>query len=218
MFCPNCGNDCKNADCCDICGQILSGIELTNTEAVSEPPVGVYEGLDGTLEISLVSLTIRKQLLSQQTEHVVLFDDIDQVEFHSASGEDVGFLAIREIGSDKPLAETAADAACDKKSVLLEEKENGNFLRVYQFLKYCSAKGEQKTPEPVKNGRKGNWCPKCGSKNCSPILLQRKSLIKYSIRKWYLTFFGMWILRLFYKLFLEGRRFECLDCGCRWFV
>ena len=224
MFCPNCGNDCKNADCCDICGQILSGIELTNTEAVSEPPVGVYEGLDGTLEISLVSLTIRKQLLSQQTEHLVLFDDIAQVKFQTAPSAGIGFLAIRNINVSKPLAETLEDATGSETALLISEDMNEEFEAIYRFLDITARKNDlvDKDGKILRSGLRkrtgAKWenvfCPCCNSWNL--VVHELSSRPRNTIYGTGWTQLAGIALDLVYFIGTNRVTFECRECGHKW--
>ena len=217
MFCPNCGNDCGSAGKCNICGQELTRIQLVKLDSLLAHPVGIYEGLDGTLEISLASVTVRKQLPSQQTEQVILLDDIACVTFRLAAPDGIGFLALRDIHSEKPPVETEEDAACDEMALILDANMNSEFADVYTFLNSCASKKNQEMyAGKRKKQPKTMACPKCGSDRCEAVHVNERPTASPKI--YHKSYILAWLLRKIRKSVIEGRKFVCLDCGCQWYL
>ena len=168
MFCPNCGNNCGDANFCSSCGQDLRSVVIGNSEPGLEPekktesqetvaveypnpPIGRYNNHDHDyVEIKKDSLVIyKKNLLQKPTLHEILYSEIRCVT-HGDLGFLGGFLSIRDIKNQSPPLLTDRNAYADETSLLFSRYQSADFRKVYEFLKACadlnSPSGVQENP------------------------------------------------------------------------
>ena len=160
MFCPNCGRDCADANFCPNCGQKIISSNSDVPKNIQEPPIGLYKGNDGYVEVSFQTLTVYKELPFKTVEKLMSFRDIKDVRFQQANETENGFLAIREMNDCLPVSETEWDAVVDEAALTFDVHKNEQFLNVYAFLSYCKEVVQTKT-RLTREVR--NTCPKCKS-------------------------------------------------------
>jgi len=214
MFCPNCGKDCGEANFCSVCGQ-----ELSVEQTISEPPVGRYEAVDGYIDVSYYTMTIHKVVGTQSVETVIDYNDITDVIFREAHTSN-GFLAIREEKDKLPPIKDEWDAACDEKTLVIEEGMNSAFHDVYMYLRQCSHVSAKKADQaqisaPNNSGfEKELCCPQCGSRKY--FVHEHPYRHRFMHGKSLALAIMMCVLYFCYQF--SSRRFEfvCLDCGHKW--
>ena len=159
MFCPKCGRDCGDAKFCPDCGQ-----ELSAEQTAIEPPVGRYEAVDGYIDVSYYTMTIHKEIDSQEVDHVIDYRHIVEVGFSLAKGGVNGYLSIREETDQLLPVENEWDAVCDEKTLRFETYKNQGFCILYTFLNHCKTIAQAQ----IKEKREMRFCcPKCKSRNIS---------------------------------------------------
>lgn len=153
MFCPNCGNDCGDANFCSNCGQnlretsaekvVLRSVVETNEIYYPEPPIGRYNNHDHDyVEIGSDSITIfRTPLLMRETSRSILFSQIKAVSVIEARKfKNGGFLSIQDCSVGAKLKTSFNEAVNDELSIVFSWKQNDSFLTVYEFLKSYAEK------------------------------------------------------------------------------
>lgn len=215
MFCPNCGKDCGDANFCSACGRELAAPAATAPINIAEPPIGIYEGIDGCVELSFCTMSFHKKIHSQIIERTVSYDDIIDVEFQEASKSDIGFLAIREKNEKLLPVETETDAAGNETALLFEKQMNEQFCNVYSYLKqYASAVKTGCKSNLRRNSAAGICCPKCKSTRC--FVHVKEQYRPFMRGKSVIIALLMIVLYVYQKLCTKSEEYICLDCGHRW--
>ena len=223
MVCPNCGKASADEKFCSNCGQEISPVEEIAAVDFPEPPIGRYEGIDGYIDLSFCTLTIRKEILGKTVEHAISFDDVTDVIFHQASDKEMGYLAIREKkGSYLPI-ESELDASCDEKALVFGGEMNDAFSRVYHYLVLNARlnRSADKSARPAISGQRKIRCPKCSSETCHYCGLLGDTPGFYGQRgvvyvRSSLIMFLRSILYLCRVILARKKVYECLDCGHSW--
>lgn len=136
MFCPNCGNNCGDANFCPECGRKLrTNAEVPTTEVKKvEPPIGKYEGTFGYVEMGVEYLTVHKMILFRTVERKIAYQDIVNVAYKKAVGLGSGYLAIRERKDRlRPIA-TSQNAASDETALCFGANTSDVFYSIYRHL------------------------------------------------------------------------------------
>lgn len=176
MFCPNCGNNCGDANFCSECGQDLREVKLGEIQnfavtesmraktsevekadapgfAMPNPPIGRYENLDREyIELDESSVTFyKKPILMKATKRTIPYGSVKAVAYmEGVKFRTGGFLSIQEQGNSENLKTTVQDAVTDERSISFSWKENADFLKVYEFLKNYADKA-------IKNHQAEKW-------------------------------------------------------------
>lgn len=155
MFCPNCGNDCGDANFCSNCGHDLrravnqDGLSVSRTHETNrvehkvieypEPPIGRYNNHDHDyIEIKRDSVFIyKKNFLQKPTSHEIPFSEIRCVT-HGDLGFLGGFLSVRDKKNQSPPLLTDRNAYIDETSLSFSRYQSSDFRKVYDFLKVCA--------------------------------------------------------------------------------
>lgn len=135
MICPYCDSlvrDVPDNRCCPNCGGPLGEPEKPK---YPEPPLGLYERVNGFLEIQERGVRFYKSNREQITDRYIPYEELYSVHFVPAKMY-LGFLCVRE-RSDKtlPLVGTASKATADSTSVIFGNHKNEEFRKIYFFLK-----------------------------------------------------------------------------------
>ena len=154
VHCPNCGADstiCGDIRECEYSGSPLSVEQerlavAENTVkkeccAFPEPPLTLKKVRWGTLEFSSESMHVRIRLPKRPlTDKVIPYDEIFGVSYVPATKWLNGFLCVRE-WKDRyiPLPRKFSEMTLRNVTTWLEERDNDDFLRIYEFLKQCAA-------------------------------------------------------------------------------
>lgn len=162
MLCPNCGNNCADANFCSNCGKKTTLTDWFVSVNINKPPIGRYEGLDGYIELSFCTVTFHKEMPTQTTERIMSFRDIQDVKYHQSTEQERGFFAVREINDRLPVSQTEWDALVDETALLLGENTHEKFLELFAFLSWCK-EAVQAREKITRDAR--SICPKCKSSN-----------------------------------------------------
>ena len=143
MFCPNCGNNCGDAKFCMRCGNNLSqsmAVRSAGSGISVMPPIGIYKGLWGSLEMTTDSaIILRNGVLYGKTQIAIPYSDIRYVTYMPPKKElSIGFLSIRTCQDCEPLITHHWNAEKDKMSLTFNYVNEDAFPMVFQFLSDCA--------------------------------------------------------------------------------
>lgn len=140
MFCPNCGNNCADANFCSNCGTKLQkkdeegqGVE----QRVWEIPVGVYKVYGGHIALGPTWIEIYKKKNLQAKNHIVRFPytQLTGVSYGRNHGLEGGFAAVRWEGNqDLPIPRNFGEALRDATSIQTDSPSDLLFYHICCFL------------------------------------------------------------------------------------
>lgn len=150
VHCPNCGADstiCDNIGECEYCGSPLSGEQVqltaddTGQSIYPKPPFALKRVRWGVLEFENDSMSVWVKL--PKVPHIdvhIPYNEIFGVSYVPATKWLNGFLCVRE-WKDRyiPLPRKFSEMTLRNVTTWLEERDNDDFLRIYEFLKQCAA-------------------------------------------------------------------------------
>lgn len=218
MFCPNCGNNCDDANFCPNCGQKMISSDSDVPVNVQEPPIGRYEGVDGYMDISYYTLTIHKDIEHKTIETVIDYRNISKIIFSPAEGYSNGYLAVREKAETSPLVHDEWDAVCNEKALVFNKEMNGNIQRAWEYLQQFSLKIGTTDEEEKGCGHNRSaeliCCPHCQSSKYFVHEKQRRRVFMSGKS----PVLALWMIVLYIceKCFAKRTEYVCLDCGYTW--
>lgn len=146
MKCEYCGSwlrEVPDNRCCPNCGGPLGSCgsdEPAEQCGFPEPPLGVYSGVNGWLEIGKNSVRIRKEKIAftKCTDYEVSYNELTGVVYQPAEGEDNGYLCLRcTLNQHTPFPADWSDGLSDPTAVVFKKGANAAFSKVNAFLQSC---------------------------------------------------------------------------------
>ena len=140
MFCPNCGNNCSDANFCPKCGTKLpqKGEESQVSEQrVWEIPAGVYKTFGGYIALGPTWMEIHKKKSLNSKDHTIKFPytQLTGVSYGRNNGLDGGFAAVRWEGNrDLPIPKNFGEALWDATSIQTDSLNDLLFYHICCFL------------------------------------------------------------------------------------
>ena len=140
MFCPNCGNNCADANFCPKCGTKLQekGEERQVLEQrVWEIPVGVYKVFGGHIALGPTWMEIHKKKNLKAKNHTVRFPytQLTVISYGRNHGLEGGFVAVRWEGNrDLPIPKNFGEALWDATSIQTDSPSDLLFYHICCFL------------------------------------------------------------------------------------
>ena len=174
------------------------------------------------IDVSYYTMTIHKEIDSQEVDHVIDYRHIVEVGFSLAKGSVNGYLSIREETDQLLPVENEWDAVCDEKTLVINEGMNSVFSDIYTYLQQCKCaftkNAERKQSDASKHSRCANTicCPKC--KSSRYFVLDRPYQRPFIRGKSLVLAIMMCILYLCHKTSSRGYVYTCLDCGNKWMI
>lgn len=146
MFCPNCGKDCGEFKFCPECGTrlclVVSSVAKGEKEnAFPELPLTKKRVRWGVLEFENDSMSVWVKLpMVPPIDVHIPYNEIFDVSYVPATFWLNGFLCVREWKERHiPIPKSHWESTLGNVTTWLEEKDNDDFLRIYEFLKQCAA-------------------------------------------------------------------------------
>ena len=142
MICPYCDSRIgvlPDNRSCPHCGAPL-GVVKHRKPQFPEPPLGIYKGVSGYIEIGTCSVSFSKKFpFNDRISCVVPYEDILDVALEPPTVFFAGFLCVRRWQDRQiPLARKWMESANDATSVGFHFDKRKDFLQVYEFLKQCA--------------------------------------------------------------------------------
>lgn len=140
MICPYCDSRVRQVPdnrCCPNCG---GGLPEPVKPQFPKPPLGVYRGVRGHLEIRENEVLFIKNFFSTgKTIAVIQYSDIQEIYCKSPTWALAGFLCVRDWENRrKPCSATWREQVQDACSIGFHNENAEEFMRVYDFLKECA--------------------------------------------------------------------------------
>ena len=140
MFCPNCGNNCSDANFCPKCGTKLpqKGEEVQAAERrVWEIPVGVYKTFGGHIALGPTWMEIHKKKNLKSKDHTIKFPytQLTGVSYARNNGLEGGFASIRwKENCHLPMPKNFNEAFRDATSIQIAFSDDLLFYHICCFL------------------------------------------------------------------------------------
>lgn len=141
MFCPNCGNNCRDSKFCSNCGAALNCVVVQPAKPVElnnfpcDIPYGKYVACKSSLTLNKSSLVIERRPLFKKHTTTIPYSEITAVQFHRQEkiGGLIEFLTIRSEGTTElPLGD---DLWTDLTTALLTVNDTLVFYHLFWVLK-----------------------------------------------------------------------------------
>lgn len=177
--------------CCPNCGAVLPAPEPEKPE-FTEPPLGIYNGVYGSMEVGQSSVRIRKEriLHTDYSDFEIPYDELTGVVFQPARNRSEGYLSLRcGLNQAMPFPRNCSEGQLDLTTVIVPEDANTKFEKVSAFLNRCveeNRNGSKKRtismqfPVPPMGAYKGVQGSLEVWENC--ICITRESLTKQQTR------------------------------------
>ena len=140
MICPYCDSRVREVPdnrCCPNCGGPLG---QQPKPKFPKPPLGVYRGVRGHLEIRENEVVFSKNFLGMgKTIAVIQYEDIKEIYCKAPTWLLAGFLCVRDWENrKKPYSTTWQEQVQDACAIGFYNEYAEEFMQVYEFLKECA--------------------------------------------------------------------------------
>jgi hypothetical protein len=124
--------------CCPNCGAVLPAPEPEKPE-FPEPPLGIYNGVYGSMEVGQSSVRLQKKItLDQYTDYEISYSELTGAVYQPARGENRGYLCLRcTLNQHTPFPRDWSDAILEPTTIVFKEGANGAFSKVNDYLQSC---------------------------------------------------------------------------------